>query len=279
MANEIMDTTSNAAIIPEFWSAKFYPTLMEKLPFNDLVAQDYAGEISDLGDTVNASTFPQFDVAVEASEGAAVDADSVTPTGIQLVIDKRIVKDFILTKKALQQSIEHQNKLRDLAIHAIMKKMQSLIIAAIVPSASAPDHAIAYDSGSTLALADILEAKELLDDAEVEELGRKMVVGSAQSNDLFNITGFTSRDFIPAGSPLTEGAIKTPVMGFDFDWTSEAGAVSYFFQPMFMQIAVQQNPEVKEYDLGGDGVRAKRVNVDVLMGLKQFSDLRVVSVS
>lgn len=279
MANQITDTTANAAIIPEFWSAKFFPTLMEKLPFNDLVATDYQGEISDLGDTINASTFPQFDVAVEAGEGVAVDADSVTPTGIQLVIDKRIVKDFILTKKALQQSIEHQNKLRDLAIHAIMKKMQAIIIAAIVPSASAPDHSIAYDSGTTLALADILEAKELLDDSDVEELGRKMVVGSAQYNDLFNITGFTSRDFIPAGSPLTEGAIKTPIMGFDFDWTTEAGNVSYFFQPMFMQIAVQQNPEIKEYDLGGEGVRATRINVDTLMGLKQFSNIRVVSIS
>jgi hypothetical protein len=279
MANEIMDTTSNTAIIPELWSAKFYPTLLEKMVFNDLVARDYQGEIQQLGDTVNATSFPQFDVATEASEGSAVDADSVTPTGIQLVINKRVVKDYILTKRALQQSIEHQNALRDLALHAIMKKMQSLIIAAIVPSASSPDHAIAYDSGTTLALADILEAKELLDNADVEELGRKMVVGAAQYNDLFNITGFVSRDFIPTGSPLSEGAIKSPVAGFDVAWTSEAGAVSYFFQPMFMQVAVQQNPDVKTYDLGAEGVRATRVNVDVLFGLKQFSNLRVVSIT
>lgn len=280
MADKIMTAgTELAGIVPELWSAKFYPTLLEKLPFNSSVARDYEGEIQSLGDIVNINEFPQFDLAEEILENQRVDADSVTASKTQLVINKQIVKDYILTKKAQRQSIEAGNELRDLAMHSIMKKMQQLIIAEIVPSASAPDHQISYDSGTTLALADILEAKELLDAQDVEEMGRKMIVGSAQYNDLFNITGFTSRDYIPAGSPLTEGAIKTPIMGFDFDWTTEVGNVSYFFQPMFLQMAVQQNPDVRIYDLGVDGKRAERVNVDVLIGIQQVSNLRVVSVS
>jgi hypothetical protein len=159
-----------------------------------------------------------------------------------------------------------------------MKKMQQLIIATIVPSPSGPDHAISYDSSTTLALADILEAKELLDGADVEELGRTMVVGAAQYNDLFNIAGFTSRDYIASGSPVVDGAITAPVMGFNFKWTSEAANTSYLFHPMFLTMAVQQNPDVRVYDLGVDGKRAKRVNMDVLFGLKQLSNLRVVTI-
>lgn len=270
--------TEMDALIPEIWSAAFYPTLKEKLPFIASVASDYEGEIAALGDTVNIMGFPQFSVAEEISENAAVDADAITVSKTQLVINKQVAKDYIITKKAMKQSMEAQAALRDLALHAILKKMQNVIIAEIVPSAAAPDHSIAFDSGTTLALADILEAKELLDDADVEDMGRVMVLGSAQYNDLFNVTGFVSKDFIAAGSPLNSGAVTLPVLGFDVRWTSEAGNVSYLFHPMFLQMAVQQAPSVEVVSLGADGKRATRVNMDVLFGVKQLSNLRVVTI-
>lgn len=270
--------TEMDAIVPEVWSAAFYPTLKAKLPFNESISNDYENEITQLGDTVNVATFPQFDHAEEIQEGQKADADSVTPSKTQLIINKQVVKDYILTKKALRQSIDAQAKLRDLAFYSILKKMQAIIIAEIVPSAAAPDHQISFDSSTTLQLADMLEAKELLDDADCEEFGRVMITGVAQNNDLFNITGFVSRDFIQAGSPLSDGAITTPVLGFTPKSTSELGNVCYFFHPIFMQGAVQQMPDVKVYDLGGEGKRATRVNVDVLFGIKQFSNVRVVQV-
>ena len=279
MSDEVMrQSVELDAITPEFWSAKFLPTLMEKLPFNSSVSNDYEGEISALGDVVRISTIPQFDAAVEIAENEQAEADSTTVSSTSLTINKQIVKDYILTKKAIQQSIESQSALRDLAIHAIMKKMQSIIIAAIVPSASAPDHSISYDSSTTLVLADILEGKELLDGADVEELGRSMILGAAQYNDLFNISGFVSRDFNTGGSPLSTGAISQPVAGFDVKWTSEVGNTAYLFHPMFLQLAVQQLPEVGVFNLGGEGKRAFRINMDVLFGLAQVSNLRVATI-
>ena len=279
MTDEIMrSSTELLGINPEVWSASFYPTLLERMPFNGSVARDYEGEIQALGSTVNINTFPQFDEAEEILENEKADADSVTPTKTQLVINKQVVKDYILTKKAMAQTLDASDSLSALANHAIMKKMQRIIIAEIVPNAAAPDHSIAYDSGTTLALADILEAKELLDNADVEEMGRRMILGAAQYNDLFNITGFVSRDFIPAGSPLAAGAVTTPVLGFQVDWTSEVASVAYLFHPIFLQLAVQQMPSVSVHDLGADGVRGTRVNMDVLFGVKQISNLRVVTI-
>lgn len=280
--DEIMRASTELdALVPELWSAAFYPTLLAKLPFNSSVARDYEGEISALGDTVRITTFPQFDEASEIQEGEANPADSVTPTGQSLVVNKQVAKDYIITKKAMKQSIDSQNALRDLALYAIMKKMQSIIIAEIAPSASAPDHTIAYTSGTTLALADILAAKELLDTADVEEPGRTMILGAAQWNDLFNITGFTSRDFLPdgSGSPLVSGQVATPILGFIPKMTTLAGNTAYLFQPIFLQMAVQQNPEVEVLSLGADGKRAMRVNMDVLFGVKQCSNTRVVTIA
>lgn len=267
------------ALRPEVWSAAFYPTLFEALPFNDLVSREYEGEIRALGNTVNISTVPQFPLADVIDENGRADADSVTVTKTQLVIDQLIVKDFIITDQADLQTIDSVNVLRDHAFFSIMKKMQQIIIAAIVPSASSPDHTIAYDSGTTLALADILEAKELLDNADVPDDGaRAMVLGAAQWNDIFNITGFTSRDFNGGASPLMSGSLPGMVLGFMPRLTTEAGNTAYLFHRIFMQMAVQKALQVKVFDLGVDGKRAFRVNSTLLMGVKQLSNLRVVTI-
>lgn len=190
MADQIMTAGSEfSVIVPEVWSARTYEVLLAKLPFNDSIDRSYEGEIRDLADTVNINSIPEFSAADELQEGARADAEALTVTSQQLVINKRLVKDFIVTKKAQLQSLEVMDKLRDHAAYSIMKKMQSIIISTISPSASAPDHQIAYDSGSTLALADILEAKELLDEQDVPDEMRKGIVDVPQYNDLFNITG------------------------------------------------------------------------------------------
>jgi len=275
----ITSGVESAAIVPELWSGRFYEVLLAELPFNGSISRDYENEISDLGDIVNISTIPEFSGATELSEGQRNDADAVTITKQQLVVNKRLVKDFIVTKRAQLQSLPMMDKLREHAVYAIMKKMQSIIIETIIPSATGPDHQIAFDSGTTMALADILEAKELLDNQDVPAQDRKLISGVAQYNDLFNITGFTSRDFIPAGSPLTSGAISTPVLGFDVALTSELGNVGYAFHPSFMTMAIQDNLNISVYDLGVDGVRGNRVNVDLLFGVKQLDNKRVVKIS
>lgn len=274
MANELIQTAQTNAIIPEVWSSKFYDVLLPMLPFNDMIARDYEGEIANLGDIVNISTIPEFGEAGLLAEGAAADADSISITGQQLVINKRVHKDYIITKKSQLQSLSFMDGVRDKAIYSIMKKMQSLIVADIVPDAG---NQLSYDTGTTLALVDILAAKESLDALDVPDADRAGVMGSAQWNDVFNITGFVSRDYIPAGSPLTEGAIKTPIAGFMPKMTTEVGSTSYWFHKSFMSMAVQDQLNIEVFNLGADGVRGTRVNVDLLFGIKQLDNKRVVT--
>lgn len=281
MSDQIMRaSTEMSPLVPELWSGKFYPALKENMIFADSIGQDYQGEIQALGDIVNITSIPQFSTAYDLAEDERADADAVTMTTSQLSINHQIVKDFILTDKVIAQGLDAMMELRDLAIHAILKKMQALIIADVVPSASAPDHQIAYTSGSTLALADCLAAKELLDAAKVPNDGKRVIaLGEAQLNDLFVITGFTSKDFIDAGSPLMSGALPPSILGFNLKWSTECGAVARFFHSSFMQMAVQKLPEVSIHNLGVDGKRAKRVNVTALFGNVQVDNKRVVEIS
>ena len=280
MADQIMRAgTELSVIVPEIWSQRFYDVLLQSNPFESLISKDWEGEIQDLGDTVRISTIPEFDEATELEEDARSDADAVTVTQQNLVINKRIVKDFIITNRAQIQSLPHMDKLRDLAIFSIQKKIQSLIISLTVPNAAAPDHSIAYDSGTTLALADLLEGKELLDAQDVPMSDRSMVVGSAQLNDIFNITGFTSSDFLVSGAPLQTGELPDALLGFNPNFTTAAGNTTFLFHRSYFTMAAQKGIDVTQFDLGVDGKRAMRVNVDWLGGFKQLDGLRVVTIS
>lgn len=272
-------STELSVLVPQVWSQNYYDVLLSSNVFNSLISKDYEGEIQSLGDTVKISTFPEFDDAVELAEDQRNDASSITVTQQSLVINKRIAKDFIITNTAMLQSLPAMDKLRDLAIYSINKKIQALIISLIVPNAAAPDHAIAYASGTTLALADILNAKELLDAQDVPMSDRHMVVGAAQLNDMFNITGFTSTDFGVSNAPLLNGGLPSQILGFMPHFTSAVGNTSYYFHSSFMTMAAQQGLNVQQYDLGVDGKRAMRINCDTLIGIKQLDGLRVVTLS
>lgn len=280
MADNVMTAASNlAAIVPEIWSARYYDVLLAELPFSAIISKDYEGEIRDLGDTVNISSFPEFDEGEELAEDGRSDAKAITVSGQQLVINKRVVKDFIVTRLAMTQSLEHMDKLRELAIYAIMKKINSTIISTTVPSPSAPDHTIPYDSGTTLALADLLEGKELLDTQNVPQADRHLVVGAAQANDIFNITGFTSSDFLLTGAPLQTGQVPSALLGFMPHMTTTVGNTTFLFHRSYMTMAAQEGMNINMYDLGVDGKRAVRVNVDTLYGLKQLDSKRVVTIA
>ena len=279
MADQIMTAGSElSVIVPEVWSSKFYDVLLADLPFEAIISKDYEGEIAALGDTVRISTFPEFDDAQEIVEGQRNDAEASTATQQSLVINSEIVKDFIVTNRAQMQSLPHMDKLRDLAIYSIQKKIQAKIIALSVPSASAPDHQISYDSGSTLGLADLLEAKELLDSQDVPMENRHVVMGAAQLNDIFNITGFMSSDFAASGG-LNSGMVSSPLLGFMPHFTTEVGAVTHLFHSSYFTMASQQGISVEVHDLGSQGVRGMRVNVGWLGGFKQLDSKRIVEIA
>ena len=279
MADQILTQgTELAALSPEVWSAKLYEALKEKFPFMSVVSREYEGEIKALGDIIHVPSIPLAAEAELLSEGSKGDADSLTVTDNTITINRRPYKDFIVTKKAQLQSVPFMDELRDIAIHSIMQKVEADIVGTISPSASAPDHQITYDSGTTLQLADILEAKELLDDAGVPQEDRHMCLGSEQYNDLYNINAFTSKDF-GEGEAARSGVFGQKLVGFMPHLALEAEATAYLFHKSFMQVAMQQELDIKVYDLGGEGKRASRLNVDLLVGISQFDDERVVSIS
>lgn len=282
MSDTIMTTGGElSALVPQYWSQNFFSVLLAELPFSSLIDRSYSGEVSSLGDTVKISSIPEFGDAIELPEDGRSDADSITITQQSLVINKRVAKDFIITNKAVLQSIPFVNEMRDKAIYSIMKKIEYNIISESIASSSAPDHEISYDSGTTLALADLLEAKELLDLQNVPMSGRKVVLDAPQWNDIYSIANFTSSDYLTSSSVGVSETGEFPkyLVGFEPHLSTLAGNVAYLFHPSYMTLAIQQSMSVNQYDLGVDGLRSSRINCDILYGQKLLDNTRLVRIS
>lgn len=276
MPNIYNGVTATSAIIPEIWSRTFYDQLLNYHVFEPMMDKSYQGDISAVGDKVNISTVGQFtEATVMTSDTDAVDAEAINITSQQLVIDKQIVKDFIISDRAQIQSLPFVEKLKELAIDSINKKIESILITLSVPAVA---NALAYDN-VTLKIADILAAKEKLDGYNCPMSNRYMVMNSVQMNSLLEVTEFLSSDFHTSGSPVITGQLPNALFGFSPRFTNMVGNTTYFMHSSYATMAVQKGMDVKEFDLGVEGRRGVRVNSTVLMGAKLLDDKRLVTVA
>jgi len=281
MADQIHDTTEFQYVIPELWSPKLYDVLLANLVVAGTVNRDYEGEIRNMGDTVHIISVPEA-AAADVDQIAGVDAPLASPTSQDLVIDKWKASDHIIGDMARwQANLDYRNSYRDAQGYALAKAIEQSVIDAILPSAATPDHQITYSAGTTLALADMLAIKELLDGADVPPDNRFIACSPAQYNDLLALTQVTSNDYIPAGSPASSGSINIPAFGFKVLMSTLLPAnVCYAYHASFLSLAIQKSPRVKEADMFPEkGKRAIRIGTDVLYGLKQLDDERVVKIS
>ena len=268
---------TQSAITPEIWSTNFQDNLRNADVLSPIIRHDYEGEIQGPGDTVHIPSVPDV-TATDLNEGAAGEATSSTASVTDLVINTMTHVDFKITTQAQLQSIEFIDELEKRAMSAIQLKMQANMFSAISPSTSSPDHVISYDGASTLADSDLLEVLDLETTANWPVDGKWLVTGGAQYNDLLNIAKFYDKDTNAGDSPSVTGQVIAPVYGHRVRWTGAAGTTTYMFHDSFMQVAVQRGLNMSLHDIGVNGERGFRLNIDVLYGIKQLHNDRVVTI-
>lgn len=278
MADQVLTASgSNSAIVPEVWSALFQNTLNDSIVFPSIVRRDYEGEIVGRGDTVRIPSIADV-TATDLGDGARNDAVTITATTTSLVVDSIAAVDFKISTLAELQSVPHMERLRVLAENAIMRKLQDDIIAAVSPSTSAPDHVISYDSGTTLADADILEALDLEGTANwSQSTDRYLVTGALQYNDLMGISKFYDQT-LGGNVSVSAGATTGKIYGHTPAQSTACGTTTYLFDGSFMQMAIQRGLNITLTDLAVLGERGYRLNVDLIYGIKQVHNTRVITI-
>lgn len=277
MADAISSASGSlASLVQTTWSPDFSQNLNDNIAFNSIVSYDAEGMFS-MGGTVKLPTLADVE-AVNLSEGGKADAQVASASSTSLTINRRAVADFIVTDQSLLQSVSYMTQLQEIATKALARAIQDYIISIIAPSTSSPDHTIAYDSGTTLADADILECLDLARAANWPDSDLHMVMGSAQYNDALNISKLYDQTLGGVAS-TSQGKLTGNVYGFAPHWTTAVGTNTYMFHSSFMQVAVQQGVNIKVDSLSATGQRAYRVSADVLYGATQQFNTRVISLS
>jgi len=179
---------------------------------------------------------------------------------------------------AQMQSLEFSGKVVEALSYAIRLKMENAVIAAMLPSLSAPDHDISPAAASDLAAADLGTLRTLLSIAKVPVTGRGLFLSPSYYGDLLSKTQVMSADFTAGNS--SQSGVASAFMGFNIMEHNLLGTdVGYACHPSALQIVKQKGVTVKVSDLHPLGRLGYKVSAHMIYGIKVADDKRLVKIS
>lgn len=130
----------------------------------------------------------------------------------------------------LHSVIEQEPHILDASIDALAQSLEAKVFTALIDvSTSSPDHAVSFDTSDTISLADIANARRLLNKQFVPKTDRFLAVNSDQETDILNLDNFLHAEKYGSNMPLMNGEIGR-IMGFRVLVTenvTESKAVAY----------------------------------------------------
>lgn len=203
----------------------------------------------------------------DKSENTAVDAQTITYSTDDLLLDKHKVIQVLVEKFALIQSeVAVYSDIAARAGKAMALQIDTDIIAALVAtSASAPDHRIAF-AGSNIAQTDILEAKRLLTVQNVPVRECYLGINPAEEKQMLLLADFVRADAYGNPQGLQAGVLGQ-IYGFKVmvhNGFTAGNAVVW--HPSHVAVGIQ---EMISYDTDKDLPNlAQRLSWDMIYGVK-----------
>lgn len=212
---------SITSFVPEIWSAQLLTSLKKAEVFAGLCNRDYEGEISQSGDTVHITSVSRPTVAEYVKDTTVIAPETLTDAQKSLVIDKSYYFAFEIDDIDKRQSAGGGAMMSQAAAEAAyaLADQTDLVMAAAMEagvSGAAPDNSIAATSRATSALCveGILDIKTKLDEANVPQQGRWIVIPPWVQNRLMLDTRYITIDSLTGGGGFRNGQIGR-IMGFD----------------------------------------------------------------
>lgn len=265
-------------LIPEIWSAKMYQELRNDVMFANIFSREYEGEIKNFGDTVNVQQIVAPTGEIITDDKAQFSSSTMQVNRIAITANKRASAAFEFTDMAQLQSMAFQQDAQEALLYAIRLKLESDIIASLVPSASNPDHQIAPASASDLASADLGSIRTLLSSAKVPVSNRKLLLAPSYYGDLLSKTQVTSSEFVSGNS--AQSGVVSQFMGFEImEHNLLSADVGYAVHPSAMLLVMQQDIRIKISDLHSQNKYGYLLSADMVYGFTLADDKRLVKIS
>lgn len=275
MADQITTNTEVDVTIEEIVSTKVQEVLTATAVMPNLI-MDMSSDVGPGMDVLKLPRFGNFAVQTKVA-GVKVDAQTNSFSSDDLALDQHKVIQFLVEDiSSLQSKVSFvqayvEQAAKDMAAEMDQKCLNDLEANV---SAAAPDHKRAY-AGATLAKADVLLARQLLNEAKVPLDGRSAVISPAEEAALLAIAEFVRVDESGGSEALRNGRIGK-LFGFDMYVSPQAEDLkSLFFHKTAQVFARQLAPRTQSQpDLENLAVRW---SVDHIYGVKTLdSGKRVV---
>jgi len=201
-------TKTNANVfIADLWSDEIKIARDSKMVMSNTMKRiNFVGRKGDVLHIPNVGRLAVYDKLPETP----VTLQARTETEYTITIDKYKEASFMVEDIVkLQAAYDSMSIYTKQAGYALARDMDNFCLglrAAIYNIASQRVNVTSGGNGAPIDLAAILAAKQLLDDADAPEEGRKLIVSPAQYNDLLTIPEFTSKDF-QAAMPVASGVV------------------------------------------------------------------------
>lgn len=241
MADDFITTTTQANVIPEIWEKEIIFTLQNKRYMRNVVDTI---EVPEGADTQHYPTMGTF-TAEEITEGTVLESANITPGQTDLVIDQLWAVPFTISRRAMiqsQKNVDWQRTYQMLAADALAKKLD--------------DDGHAYYSSMSQAVtcttnmtaAKILEAIELLDEANAPEEDRFCLIHPNQKEAILQIANFVQAQQYGSAQMIQRGEIGM-VYGVRFLVTNSISTTTtHHYNLMlhrdYMKIGIQQDVKV-----------------------------------
>lgn len=240
--------TEVSATSQELVSSIVQETLKERAKLMPLVS-DYSQFAQKGTNTVRVPRRTQFSAADKA-ENTDLTAQEITFASdtIDVSLHKAIyakLEDFADFKSNVNVQAEI---IQEMANEVALQFDKDVITELKLASAAGPDHILDYvdSAGDTLALADIANARALLNRQNVPMADRYMLISPEKEQDLLNIENFISAEKYASREGLIEGMVGR-VFGFDvFVHTELAAEETIFWHRSAVGYAMGLNPSFEQ---------------------------------
>jgi len=269
--------------VQKFWAPMMVDEMKESAILPTLVSKDYEGEIKKGGDTVYISmiitpTGSIKTIGVDHSDYTSETLQTVRKSVVaNKIIEASIEIDSLIDLQTQLGSPEGKSKIRSAMNKALEIKLNEYLYSLVAPSASAPDHKVATvtDFNATA----LLNNRKLASQAKwSSENGWWALLGPSYYNDFLSATTLTSADYVGADMPVIGG--KKPYNRFGFNILEDnsdamkaisptadvTGDVALLFQPDFMYLVMQTEPQIKISDLHAVKKRGYLLTVEIIVG-------------
>ena len=255
--------------VQKYWA----PIMMKQMRQNnvliDVCSKEYMGDLRVGGDSVYVSQInaPTGDLLTVGTDADSFSAEQLSMSRVSITANRRAVAAFEFEDLAvlLSQLESQESEIRDSLMYAVSKQINTYLYSLLVPSTSAPDHAIVTTdfNAANVSGARALAAAAKWSYAEPWYL----MVDSSYMSDILDDVTLSSSEYGASDTPMIGGQMSLKRFNFNIvEDNSLDTDIGFALTPSALHLVMAKQPTFQISDLHAQGKFGYKISCDCVFG-------------